>query len=81
MDTQQIDKTLQRRRQMTETLNRAFAQSPQEMRKLLQVVGELYQSGDIPRFWDVLAHLAGADRGYGNGWFFTALELERQVKE
>lgn len=77
----QIDKTLQRRQRMTETLTRALKESPQEMQILLKTIGDLYQTGNIPRFWDVLAHLAGADRGYGNGWFFTALELERQIKK
>jgi hypothetical protein len=76
-----FDKTLQRRRNIAVTLETAIRESPTEMTELLSTIGKIYESGRIPRFWDVLAGLAGADRGYGNDWFFTALELLRQKNE
>lgn len=75
---QSFDKSLERRQRMASTLTTAFQESPEDMRELLSVVGKIYQKGTVQRFWDVLAILSGADRGYGNGWFYTALELERQ---
>ena len=76
-----IDKTLNRRRQMASVLESAFRDAPEEMEELLKAVGSLYTSGKTLRMWDVLAALAGADRGYGNDWYFTALEIQKQIKE
>ena len=76
-----LERSLNRRRSMTSTITQAIQQSPQEMHTLLETISQLYQTGKIPRFWDVLANLSGADRGFGNDWFFTALELERQLTE
>ena len=58
-----LSKTLGRRQQMSTNLGNAIQEAPTEMEKLLTVIGEVYYSGNVPRFWDVLAHLAGAERG------------------
>lgn len=78
---QRSDRTLQRRQQMSMVLEDASKIAPRDMRALLTAIYEAYSSGNIPRFWDVLAALAGSDRGYGNGFFYTALEIQKQAEE
>lgn len=83
MDTtnQSINRSLERRQRMADTLLTAIEQSPQEMQVLLKTIGDVYQTGQVPRLWDVIAILAGSDRGYGADWYFTALELQRQKEK
>ena len=76
-----FEKTIQIRRNMSSILEEALRDAPQEMNQLLNVIGTLYQTGKMNRLWDVLAVLGGYQRGNGNSWFFTALEIQKQVKE
>lgn len=77
---QNQEKTLYRRKQMASVLTQALKDAPEEMEILLSAISTTYYSGQINRFWDTLAVLAGAERGFGNDWFFTALELQKQLK-
>lgn len=76
-----IDRTIERRRRMASTIEQALKEAPQEMNELLQMVGKIYYSGSITRFWDVLAIIAGAERGFGNDWYFTILNLKKEQEE
>lgn len=66
---------------MSANVEHALRKSPKEMSELLHTLSKLYYSGKIDRFWDVLANLAGAERGYGNDWFFSALEMQKKIEE
>ena len=76
----ELDRTLARRQKMAANLERAFKEAPEETSELLEAVSKAYYSGKIPFFWDVLANFTGAERGYGNDWFFTATEIKKEVK-
>jgi len=65
---------------MTSIIEEALHNSPQEMHDLLLFIGKIYQGGNV-RIWDVLAVIAGYSRGNGNSWYFTALELQKQINE
>lgn len=76
-----MDKTLAKRRQMSDLIEQALKEAPQEMNDLIDVIGRTYYSGNIHRFWDVLAIFAGAERGYGNDWFFSIIELKKEMED
>lgn len=77
-----FDKSLERRKRMAFTIELAIKESPQDVKKLLEVVRDVYQGGRISHIWDLIAVLAGAERGFGNDWYFIALEtLTRMDKE
>lgn len=73
-----ISQTLERRRQMAATIEQAIKSDPESFDKLISCVMQIYQSGNQPRLWDLLAVLSGNQRGFGNDWLFTALELRKQ---
>ena len=78
--TEAIERSLSRRKNIFNLLDKALTEAPEEMEILLIAISKAYYSGNIFRFWDVLAGLAGAERGYGNDYFFTALEIQKQKK-
>ena len=76
------DSTIQRRRRISSTIENAVNEDPLAVAELLQVIGKIYKKGTVSHFWDLVAALSGADRGYGNDWFYTAIEiLERKQNE
>lgn len=72
--------TLQRRQRMAETVKDAIANDPQAFDDLLAAILFTYQKGTIRRFWDLLAVISGNQRGFGNDWLFTALELRKEAE-
>lgn len=73
-----IQNTLLRRQQMADCIRQAIGSDPESFDQLITVIMQIYQSGKQPRLWDLLAVLSGNQRGFGNDYFFTALELRKQ---
>lgn len=71
--------TLQRRQRMAQTIRDAIASDPHAFDDLLATILYTYQKGTIPHFWDLLAVISGNQRGFGNDWLYTALELRKQT--
>ncbi len=77
----QFTNTLERRRRMADIIEQSLKEAPEETTELLSVIGKAYYSGKISHFWNFLSSLTGNERGYGNDWFFVALETQKQIKE
>lgn len=73
--------TLQRRRKMSSVIEQSIKESPEEFDKLLAAINSAYTSGKFTRVWDLIAVISGNDRGFGNDWFYTAIETRRRGKE
>lgn len=80
MNTDYLNKTLQRREKMARVIEQSLKEAPKETSEILNTIAKIYYSGSITYFWDFLAALSGNDRGFGNDWFFTACELMKQKK-
>ncbi len=79
--TEIVDASLERRKQMNAMFEAVLREAPEEAEKIIKVIGEIYVSRKIPRFWDFIAGLAGADRGYGGTWYYNVLEMIEKNKE